>query len=183
MVNYPGIVSCDDETYHKAHLDERYFELLPTVPLKGLIVSTSMRRYKGQDDSMLYLVKFDWIYFNNKNLDENNMSVFIFPMINREDEWNIISEYIEQVIKHCCTRINCIFLTGSSGVGRSRFLSHINEELMYNTQNIRRVSFSASFEHVQLFGYVLKQLFKKLLFTELQESDALLRVLKSLLPS
>lgn len=50
MVNYPGIVSCDDETYHKAHLDERYFELLPTVPLKGLIVSTSMRRYKGQDD-------------------------------------------------------------------------------------------------------------------------------------
>ena len=50
MVNYPGIVSCDDETYHKAHLDERYFELLPTVPLKGLIVSTSMRRYKGQED-------------------------------------------------------------------------------------------------------------------------------------
>jgi hypothetical protein len=52
MVNYPGIVSCDDETYHKAHLDERYFELLPTVPLKGLIVSTSMRRYKGQDDGI-----------------------------------------------------------------------------------------------------------------------------------
>jgi len=104
-------------------------------------------------------------------------------MINREDEWNIISEYIEQVIKHCCTTMNCIFLTGSSGVGRSRFLAHINEELMYNTQNIRRVSFSASFEHVQLFGYALKQLFKKLLYTELQESDALLRVLKSLLPS
>lgn len=50
MVNYPGIVACDDETYHKAHLEERYFELLPTVPLKGLTVSTSMRRYKGQDD-------------------------------------------------------------------------------------------------------------------------------------
>ncbi len=54
MVNYPGIVSCDDETYHKAHLDERYFELLPTVPLKGLIVSTSMRRYKGQDDGISF---------------------------------------------------------------------------------------------------------------------------------
>jgi hypothetical protein len=63
MVNYPGIVSCDDETYHKAHLDERYFELLPTVPLKGLIVSTSMRRYKGQDDSMLYILKFYLILF------------------------------------------------------------------------------------------------------------------------
>jgi predicted KAP-like P-loop ATPase len=111
------------------------------------------------------------------------MSVFIFPMINREDEWNTISEYIEQVIQHCCTTINCIFLTGSTGVGRSRLLAHINEELMYDTQNIRRVSYNASFEHVQLFGYALKQLFKKLLYTELQESDALLKVLKSLLPS
>jgi hypothetical protein len=55
MVNYPGIVSCDDETYHKAHLEERYFELLPTVPLKGLTVSTSMRRYKGQDDGIYLL--------------------------------------------------------------------------------------------------------------------------------
>ena len=53
---------------------------------------------------------------------------------------------------------------------------------MYDTQNIRRVSYSASFEHVQLFGYAIKQLFKKLLYTELQESDALLTVLKSLLP-
>jgi hypothetical protein len=52
MVNYPGIVSCDDETYHKAHLEERYFELLPKVPLKGLTISTSMRRYKGQDDGI-----------------------------------------------------------------------------------------------------------------------------------
>ncbi len=111
------------------------------------------------------------------------MSVFIFPMINREDEWNLISDYIEQVIQHNCTKIHCIFLTGSTGVGRSRLLAHINEELMYNTENIRRVSYNASFEHVQLFGYVLKQLFKKLLYTELQESSALLRVLKSLLPS
>ncbi len=111
------------------------------------------------------------------------MSVFIFPMINREDEWNIISEYIEQVVQHSCTTINCIFLTGSTGVGRSRLLSHINEELMYITQNIRRISYDSSFEHVHLFGYVLKQLFKKLLYTELQESDAILKVLKSLLPS
>jgi hypothetical protein len=50
MVNYPGIVSCDDETYHKAHLEERFFELLASVPLKGLTVSSCMRRYKGQDD-------------------------------------------------------------------------------------------------------------------------------------
>ncbi|CAF4574464.1 unnamed protein product, partial [Rotaria magnacalcarata] len=49
--------------------------------------------------------------------------------------------------------------------------------------NIRRVSYNASFEHVQLFGYALKQLFKKLLYTELQESDALLQLLQSLLPS
>lgn len=65
MVNYPGIVSCDDETYHKAHLDERYFELLPTIPLKGLIVSTSMRRYKGQDDGIFkYFIKaYLFIYF------------------------------------------------------------------------------------------------------------------------
>jgi Cdc6-like AAA superfamily ATPase len=111
------------------------------------------------------------------------MSVFIFPMINREDEWNIIYEYIEQVIQYSCKTIYCIFVTGSTGVGRSRLLAHINEELMYDTQNIRRISYNASFEHVQLFGYTLKQLFKKLLLTELQESDALLRVLKSLLPS
>jgi Cdc6-like AAA superfamily ATPase len=104
-------------------------------------------------------------------------------MINREDEWKQISIYIEQVIQHNCTTINCLFLTGSTGVGRSRFLAHINEELMYNTENIRRIFYNASFEHVQLFGYVLKQLFKKLLFTELQESNALLKVLKSLLPS
>ncbi|UJR29000.1 hypothetical protein I4U23_010218 [Adineta vaga] len=165
MVNYPGIVSCDDETYHKAHLEERYFELLPTVPLKGLTISSSIRRYKGQDD------------------DQHNMSVFVFSMINREDEWNTILEYLEQVIRHCCITISCIFLTGSTGVGRSRLLAHVNEELMYDTQNIRRVSYNASFEHVQLFGYTLKQLFKKLLYTELQESDALLNVLKSLLPN
>lgn len=111
------------------------------------------------------------------------MSVFIFPMINREDEWNLISELIEQVIEHKCEKFFCIFLTGSTGVGRSRLLAHINEELMYNTQNIRRVSYNASFENVQLFGYALKQLFKKLLYTELQESSAILRMLKSLLPS
>ena len=104
-------------------------------------------------------------------------------MINREDEWMIISQLIEQVIEHKCDQIFCIFLTGSTGVGRSRLLAHINEELMYNTQNIRRVSYNASFEHVQLFGYALKQIFKKLLYTELQESSAILRVLKSLLPS
>jgi hypothetical protein len=63
MVNYPGIVSCDDETYHKANLDERYFELLPTVPLKGLIVSTSMRRYKGQDDGISILKNFILFFF------------------------------------------------------------------------------------------------------------------------
>ncbi|CAF3710337.1 unnamed protein product [Rotaria socialis] len=165
MVNYPGIVACDDETYHKAHLEERYFEFLPTVPLKGLTVSTSMRRYKGQDD------------------DEHNMTVFVFPIINREDEWNLIFEYIEEVIKHSCTTIHCVFLTGLTGVGRSRLLAHVNEELIYDTRNIRRVSYNASFEHVQLFGYALKQLFKKLLYTELQESDALLQLLKSLLPN
>ena len=121
--------------------------------------------------------------FHLVEIDQNNMSVFIFPMINREEEWNLISDYIEQVIQHNCTTINCIFLTGSTGVGRSRLLAHINEELMYNTENIRRVSYNASFEHVQLFGYVLKQIFKKLLYTELQESSALLRVLKTLLPS
>lgn len=71
MVNYPGIVSCDDETYHKAHLEERYFELLPTVPLKGLTVSTSMRRYKGQDDGiylfihqLIMLVLFTMLFFS-----------------------------------------------------------------------------------------------------------------------
>ncbi|CAF2751842.1 unnamed protein product [Rotaria sp. Silwood2] len=64
-------------------------------------------------------------------------------------------------MKHSCTTIHCIFLTGSTGVGRSRLLAHINEELMYDTQNIRRVSYNASFEHVQLFGYARKQLFKK----------------------
>ncbi|CAF2033696.1 unnamed protein product [Rotaria magnacalcarata] len=165
MVNYPGIVACDDETYHKAHLEERYFEFLPTVPLKGLTVSTSMRRYKGQDD------------------DEHNMTVFVFPIINREDEWNLIFEYIEEVIKHSCTTIHCVFLTGLTGVGRSRLLAHVNEELIYDTRNIRRVSYNASFEHVQLFGYALKQLFKKLLYTELQESDALLQLLQSLLPN
>lgn len=58
MVNYPGMVSCDDETFHKAHLEERFFELLPTVPLKGLTVSSSMRRYKGQDDG-----HFHWVFF------------------------------------------------------------------------------------------------------------------------
>ncbi|CAF4383892.1 unnamed protein product, partial [Rotaria magnacalcarata] len=62
-------------------------------------------------------------------------------------------------------------------------LAHVNEELIYDTRNIRRVSYNASFEHVQLFGYALKQLFKKLLYTELQESDALLQLLQSLLPS
>ena len=104
-------------------------------------------------------------------------------MINREDEWTMISELIEQVIEQKCHQFFCVFLTGSTGVGRSRLLAHINEELMYNTQNIRRVSYNASFENVQLFGYALKQLFKKLLYTELQESSAILRVLKSLLPS
>ena len=65
MMNYPGVVSCDDETYHKAHLEERYFELLPSVPLKGLTVSTCMRRYKGQDDGetndFSLLVLFDCV--------------------------------------------------------------------------------------------------------------------------
>lgn len=104
-------------------------------------------------------------------------------MINREDEWAMISQLIEQVIEQKCDQFYCVFLTGSTGVGRSRLLAHINEELMYNTQNIRRVSYNASFENVQLFGYALKQIFKKLLYTELQESSAILRVLKSLLPS
>ena len=110
------------------------------------------------------------------------MSVFVFPMINREDEWNTILEYLEQVSSHSCAATDCVLLTGSTGVGRSRLLAHVNEELMYDTQNIRRVYYSASFEHVQLFGYAIKQLFKKLLYTELQESDALLTVLKFLLP-
>ena len=104
-------------------------------------------------------------------------------MINREDEWNTIYDYLEQVIAQTCSATSCVFLTGSTGVGRSRLLAHINEELMYNTQNIRRVVYDASFEHVQLFGYALKQIFKKLLYTELQESDAVLQVLKALLPS
>lgn len=103
-------------------------------------------------------------------------------MINREDEENEIFEHIEQVINHSCRNIYCIFFTGSTGVGRSRLLAHINEELMYDTRNIRRVSYNASFEHVQSFGYALKQLFKKLLYTELQETDVLLQVLKSLVP-
>lgn len=104
-------------------------------------------------------------------------------MIDRENEWNIILEYVEQVFNHCCNTISCIFLTGSTGVGRSRLLAHLNEELMYDKRHIRRISYNASFEHAQLFGYSLKQLFKKLLYTELQESDGLLTVLKSLLPS
>lgn len=116
-------------------------------------------------------------------LDQNNLSVFVFPIIDREDEWNIILDYLEQVFNQSCQTISCVFLTGATGVGRSRLLAHVNEELMYDTQNIRRVSYNASFEHVQLLGYALKQLFKKLLYTELRESDALLTVLKSLLPS
>jgi predicted ATPase len=104
-------------------------------------------------------------------------------MIDRENEWNIILDCLEQVCNHTCQTISCVFITGSTGVGRSRLLAHVNEELMYDTGNIRRISYNASFEHAHTFGYTLKQLFKILLFTELHESDALLTVLKSLLPS
>lgn len=116
-------------------------------------------------------------------LDKNNLSVFVFPMIDRDEEWRIIFEYLEQVLHQCCHDISCIFVTGPTGIGRSRLLAHINEELMYDSQSIRRVAYSASFEHAASFGFALKEIFKKLLYTELHEGDGLLSVLKSLIPS
>ncbi|CAF0970053.1 unnamed protein product, partial [Didymodactylos carnosus] len=148
----------------KAHIDDRYFDELPLKPLKGLDKIGSIRRYKGQSDVTM-----------------GHIDLFIFPMINRDEDVAIISEQLDGVKENRLFDTRCIFIAGPAGCGRSRLLDHVHELIMSEYPTIRVIVHHASFENVQIPGYVLKQLFKILLLTELQDPDALLILLKSLL--
>ena len=86
MMNYPSIVSCDEETYKAAisKLSKQDFEMLPFKPMKGIAEPGVIREYTKDHE---YVIMPEVVYFlvglasQNHTMFAPGFSIFKFAKI------------------------------------------------------------------------------------------------------
>eukprot|EP00794_Sanderia_malayensis_P020042 gene20042-22009_t len=107
MMNYPGIVSCDPETYEaaKSKLRRLDFTTLPFKLLKGIKEPGIIREYNPSA---------------NSNEEEKE---YDYPILGREKEVSQISEILQKAKEN--TNVNAVAIEGEAGIGKTRLLEEV----------------------------------------------------------
>ncbi|XP_067031685.1 LOW QUALITY PROTEIN: adenylate cyclase type 10-like [Acropora muricata] len=112
MMNYPRVLSCDDDTYRlaKSKLKKEDFVTLPFVELKGIAEPGIVREYNKHHD---------------REVEEEE---FEYPIIGRSDEVNEIKQLLQTIKSNDAlgtSNTRFVSIEGEGGIGKTRILEEI----------------------------------------------------------
>ncbi|XP_030066753.1 adenylate cyclase type 10-like [Microcaecilia unicolor] len=119
MMYYPGIVSCDEETYRDSKLPPYFFNELPEKVMKGVANPGTIYQYLGNKEK----TTIGKSYLST----ERNPN---YPLLGREKEIEVFNIALKRFINcKSSIQLNChraIIYEGPSGYGKSLLLAEIN---------------------------------------------------------
>ncbi|KAM4626854.1 adenylate cyclase type 10 [Discoglossus pictus] len=119
MMHYPGLVSCDEVTYHGSKLPDYYFDKLPRKEMKGVQSPGTIYQYLGSKDKIT-IGKAHMTTERNEN----------YPLLGRDKEIETFLCTLSLFLQNKktawkqCQRI--IVYEGHQGYGKSQILAEIN---------------------------------------------------------
>ncbi|KAB0803414.1 hypothetical protein PPYR_00384 [Photinus pyralis] len=122
MMAYPGIVTCDRETFLHSKLEAKKFVLQEPIPLKGITNVGPIYEFREQCEI------------------EEKITISLLPILDRTEEVNIFRDLLYKCIDACADRgktkplnsldvCNVILVQGNPRIGKTRLL----EEYVHNT--------------------------------------------------
>ncbi|XP_029460830.1 adenylate cyclase type 10-like [Rhinatrema bivittatum] len=119
MIHYPGIVSCDEETYRDSKLPPYFFNELPSTPMKGVTNPGTLYQYLGNKEKTT-IGKSYLTTERNPN----------YPLLGREKEIEVFTIALKRFLNsQSYALLNChraIVYEGPIGYGKSMLLAEIN---------------------------------------------------------
>uniref|UniRef100_H3AB06 Guanylate cyclase domain-containing protein n=1 Tax=Latimeria chalumnae TaxID=7897 RepID=H3AB06_LATCH len=135
MMHYPGVVSCDVDTFRQSQLSSHCFSELPKQSMKGVQNPGPIYQYLGKN--------------REKKLVKPQLSVEReddYPLLGREQELEAFMKALKQFIK--CKGIasnnyqNVVMYEGVFGLGKSKLLAEIVHRSQKNGLSYRVIAFS-----------------------------------------
>ncbi|XP_048586687.1 adenylate cyclase type 10-like isoform X2 [Nematostella vectensis] len=151
MVNYPGILSCDNETFTaaKSKLKKDDFLLLPAKPLKGIAEPGPVREYNRNHD---------------REIEDNETE---YPILGRERECEEMRTFLHTV-KCDDTSLagnrRLVIVEGEGGIGKTRLLEEFMD--VAEEEEFRVDYVEADMAHAHTPYYVVQMLITILLELE-----------------
>ncbi|XP_078349307.1 adenylate cyclase type 10-like isoform X2 [Oculina patagonica] len=148
MVNYPGVLSCDDDTYKsgKSKLKKEDFVILPFVKLKGIAEPGTVREYNKHHD---------------REVEEEE---YEYPILGRGKEIDDMRELLH-AIKCDDTRKSgnrrVVVIEGEGGIGKTRVLEALMDTAEDEDFKVDYVE--ADMAHAHTPYYVVQTLITNLL--------------------
>lgn len=147
MMHYPGVVSCDLETYHDSKLSKDMFTQLPFKAMKGC----------GE------VLVHEYTEGNRKPIGKTTTTEPEYQLIGREEEINIFMQELIHVKENreLGSQRRIIVFEGESGYGKSRVMDEI--QWRASKENVRVVAFPLSINDAKMPYFTLKTLIELLL--------------------
>ncbi|XP_043231991.1 adenylate cyclase type 10-like isoform X1 [Amphibalanus amphitrite] len=141
MTNYPGVVSCDEDSYYHSHLPIQQFKKLEPKPLKGIPNPGNIYHFVPSDGEL-----------------GQRLPQYKYPLLGRKEE---IKDFTEKVKNIKETDVRIIVFEGESGIGKSRLLDALISLAKKNGCMVAQVTMTLQLSGIR--GYALNGLFTQLL--------------------
>uniref|UniRef100_A0A7M5XBN8 Guanylate cyclase domain-containing protein n=2 Tax=Clytia hemisphaerica TaxID=252671 RepID=A0A7M5XBN8_9CNID len=158
MMFYPGLLTCDAETYEasKSRLRKHDFAVQPYIELKGMKDPGVVREYNPN---------------SGKKDDEDD---FDFPILGRKKELDQIDRLFEEH-KHN-VKSHVIVIEGDAGIGKTRLLEQIMDE--GEKRRFRVIYVEGDLAQAQTSGYISNTVIKLIFELDSLERDFLFNAFK-----
>ncbi|CAM5170689.1 unnamed protein product [Eretmochelys imbricata] len=140
---YPGMISCDEETYSKSGLPGCFFKKLPEKETSDAMSPGVTYEYLGRKRNLM----FGKSGFTRKK-DGNR------PLLGREKEIRIFQAALQEFVRHREGRV--VMYEGSTGYGKSRLIAEI--DYLAREENHRVIALELSKVDIQESFYAIRSL-------------------------
>ncbi|XP_037073173.1 adenylate cyclase type 10-like [Pollicipes pollicipes] len=141
MTNYPGVVSCDEESYYHSHLPIQQFQKLEYKPLKGIPNPGNIYQFVANDGEL-----------------GQKLPQYKYPLLGRKTE---IKDFMEKIKDIKGSGVRLIVFEGESGIGKSRLIDALVSMAKKNGCLVSYVTMSLQLSGSS--GYALNGIFSQLL--------------------
>ncbi|XP_057290575.1 adenylate cyclase type 10-like isoform X2 [Hydractinia symbiolongicarpus] len=142
MMYYPGLLTCDAETFEgaKTRLRKQDFTPLPYIELKGMKDPGVVREYNP----------------NSSKKDEQD--IVVYPMLGRKQEMRVWRELMKKQKVGSLHRSEVVIIEGEAGIGKTKLL----EEFMDDAEkcHMRVIHAEGDVSHAQSTYYIVNTLMR-----------------------
>ncbi|XP_032624747.1 adenylate cyclase type 10-like [Chelonoidis abingdonii] len=140
---YPGMISCDEETYSKSGFPSCFFKKLPEKETRDAVSSGVTYEYLGRKRNPMFAKSG----FTRKK-DGNR------PLLGREKEIRVFQAALQGFVRH--REGHVVMYEGSTGYGKSRLIAEI--DYLAREENHRVISLELSKVDIQESFYAIRSL-------------------------